>query len=271
MSTANDITTQPQEQQQQQHAEPAPQQQPQPIHIIVNIRHVPQEEFAAQASASAAAAAANQQASSSSSDSVKKKVKRNVALHVGYVGTNYTGGVACCVSRKASMSCLLAIKHGTPAICGGSCTKRAASSSLALCMPIYVKYHAPVLAHSGTTLCSAPTGWPFHSVFLLCWFINGWDNSEPHLQPSAPSRMGARTAHSIAALTTPPPLPFLAPLPLPPCPPRLSLPPPAVITGLQANRQLPGLPTIEGVLEEAILKAGMITVSNSRLTSMPDV
>jgi hypothetical protein len=64
----------------------------------VNIRHVPQEEFAAQAAASAAAAAAaaaaaTQQANSSS-DGVKKKVKRNVALHVGYVGTSYTGGGA---------------------------------------------------------------------------------------------------------------------------------------------------------------------------------
>lgn len=97
MSTANDTTSQPQEQQQQQHADPVPQQQPQPIHIIVNIRHVPQEEFAAQAAASAAAAAAaaaaTQQANSSS-DGVKKKVKRNVALHVGYVGTSYTGGGA---------------------------------------------------------------------------------------------------------------------------------------------------------------------------------
>lgn len=32
--------------------------------------------------------------------------------------------------------------------------------------------------------------------------------------------------------------------------------------GLQANRELPGLPTIEGVLEPAIFKAGMIAEAN---------
>lgn len=32
--------------------------------------------------------------------------------------------------------------------------------------------------------------------------------------------------------------------------------------GLQANRQLPELATIEGVLEKAILKVGMITEAN---------
>lgn len=46
------------------------------------------------ASADAAAGAAqgsSLDSSSSSTDGVKKKAKRNVALHVGYVGTNYTG------------------------------------------------------------------------------------------------------------------------------------------------------------------------------------
>lgn len=35
-----------------------------------------------------------------------------------------------------------------------------------------------------------------------------------------------------------------------------------VCVGLQANRELPGLPTIEGVLEKAILDAGMIKQDN---------
>jgi hypothetical protein len=44
------------------------------------------------ASADAAACAAQESIQdSSSTEGVKKKVKRNVALHVGYVGTNYTG------------------------------------------------------------------------------------------------------------------------------------------------------------------------------------
>lgn len=61
-----------------------------------------------------------------------------------------------------------------------------------------------------------------------------------------------RTGFPPPSLATPPPPPLTLVAPWPSC----------SVPGLQANRQLPGLPTIEGVLEEAILKAGMITVSH---------
>lgn len=37
---------------------------------------------------------------------------------------------------------------------------------------------------------------------------------------------------------------------------------PAIPKGLQANRQLPELATVEGVLEQAIFKAGLISAAN---------
>ncbi len=85
MSVANDAAPHPHEQQQQEQQGTTP--QPQPIHIVVNIRHAPQSECIPKSAAAAAAAILQ----GSSSDGVKKKVKRNVALHIGYVGTNYTG------------------------------------------------------------------------------------------------------------------------------------------------------------------------------------
>lgn len=52
-----------------------------------------QQSGVVQTNGHAAAGAAQESSldSSSSAEGVKKKVKRNVALHVGYVGTNYTG------------------------------------------------------------------------------------------------------------------------------------------------------------------------------------
>lgn len=93
MSLATDTGAQPQqEQEQQQQQEPVPpqQQQPAPIHIVVNIKRVPQADWAAAAANNAKQAG---KGGGSSSDGVKKKVKRNVAMHIGYVGTHYTGTV----------------------------------------------------------------------------------------------------------------------------------------------------------------------------------
>ena len=91
MSLTTNTDAQPQqEQEQQQQQEPVSQQQqqPAPIHIVVNIKHVPQADWAAATANNATKAG---KGGSSSSDGVKKKVKRNVAMHIGYVGTHYTG------------------------------------------------------------------------------------------------------------------------------------------------------------------------------------
>jgi hypothetical protein len=127
---------------------------------------------AASAGAGAGTAQNSRLDSSSSRDGVKKKVKRNVALHVGYVGTNYTGE----------------------------------------------QHSASNLQHSDLQVQRPLRTVPMQHQDKLLW--------TPALC------LCNKVCRVLCAV------------------------------GLQANRQLPELATIEGVLEKAILKAGMITEAN---------